>query len=100
MSDKTAQHVHDLVEDTVTKAGELADQARTLVSDTVADAKTVIGDLDDNTEAAVAAARDLAVEAYENVSAAFKRSPARVIALGSIAFAVAATVATLIAKRR
>jgi hypothetical protein len=100
MSDKTAQHVHDLVEDAVTKATELTDQARTAVDGTVADAKAVISDLDDSTEAAVVAAKDYAVDTFDKVSAAYKRNPAQIIAIGSIAVAVVTAVVTLVAKRR
>ncbi|MCU1445270.1 hypothetical protein [Cryobacterium sp.] len=100
MSDNTAQNVHDLVEDTVTKATDLAGQARTVLDDTVADAKAVISDLDDNTAAALAAAREYAVDTLDKVSAAYKSNPARALAFGSLALAVIATVATLITRRR
>ena len=100
MSDKTAQNVHDLVEDTVSKGSELVDQARTVVEDGVAGAKAVISDLDDNTEAAVEAAREFAVETFDKVYGAYKRNPVQVIALGSFAVAVVTALAALVVKRR
>lgn len=94
MSDKTAQNVHDLLEDTVAKAGAVLDQARGALDDTIADARAVLRDLDD-TEA-VTAARVVAAESVANVTGAYKRHPALVIAIGSAALVAVA----LLTKRR
>jgi hypothetical protein len=98
MSDKTAQHVHDLVEDAFTKATELADQARNAVDGTVADAKSVIRDLDG--DAAIAAAREFAGDTAEKVSAAYKRNPRQVLVIGAIAVAGFFALNAMAAKRR
>jgi hypothetical protein len=98
MSDKTAQHVHDLVEDAFAKATELADQARNAVDGTVADAKSVIRDLDG--DAAIAAAREFAGDTAEKVSAAYKRNPRQVLVIGAIAVAGFFALNAMAAKRR
>ncbi|MBX0301140.1 hypothetical protein K2F54_14285 [Cryobacterium sp. 1639] len=98
MSDKTAQNVHDLVEDTVTKASAVVDQARTALDDTLTDAKAAIRDLDDNDT--ITAVRVVAAEAVDNVTGAYKRSPARVIVLGTLAVAAVALLGSLLSKRR
>jgi hypothetical protein len=98
MSDKTAQHVHDLVEDAFAKATELADQARNAVDGTVADAKSVIRDLDG--DAAIAVAREFAGDTAEKVSAAYKRNPRQVLVIGAIAVAGFFALNAMAAKRR
>jgi hypothetical protein len=98
MSDKTAQHVHDLVEDAFSKATEIAEQARTAVDGTVADAKAVIRDLDG--EAAVAAAREFAGDTADKVSAAYKRNPRQVLVIGATAVAGFFALNAMAARRR
>jgi hypothetical protein len=100
MSDKTAQHVHDLVEDAYAKATELAGQARNAVDGTVADAKAIIRDLDGNSEAAITAAREFAGETADKVSAAYKRNPRQVLVIGAIAVAGFFALNAMAAKRR
>jgi hypothetical protein len=98
MSDKTAQHVHDLVEDAFSKATGIAEQARTAVDGTVADAKAVLRDLDG--DAAIAAARELAGDTAEKVSAAYKRNPRQVLVIGAIAVAGFFALNAMAARRR
>ncbi|WP_104163543.1 hypothetical protein [Cryobacterium sp. N22] len=98
MTDHTAQQAHDLVEDTVTKAGELADQARHAVDDTVATATAALREID--TTAAIAAAREFATDTFEKLSGAYKRNPTLVITLGSVALAAVTGLGALLAKRR
>ena len=98
MNDNTAQQAHDLVEDTVTKAGELADQARHAVDDTVATATAALREID--TTAAVASAREFATETLEKLSAAYKRNPTLVITLGSVAVAAVTGLGALVSRRR
>jgi hypothetical protein len=94
MTDNTAQQAHDLVEDTVTKAGELADQARHAVDDTVATATAALRDID--TTAVIASAQEFAEGTFGKLSAAYKRNPALVITIGSAALVAVA----LLTKRR
>ncbi|MEC5184747.1 ABC-type transporter Mla subunit MlaD [Cryobacterium sp. MP_3.1] len=98
MTDNTAQQAHDLVEDTVTKAGELADQARHAVDDTVATATAALRDID--TTAAIASAREFATDTFEKLSDAYKRNPTLVLTLGSVAVAAVTGLGALLAKRR
>ncbi|POH70783.1 hypothetical protein C3B59_03695 [Cryobacterium zongtaii] len=98
MTDNTAQQAHDLVEDTVTKAGELADQARHAVDDTVATATAALRDID--TTAAIASAREFATDTFEKLSDAYKRNPTLVVTLGSVAVAAVTGLGALLAKRR
>jgi len=100
MNDKTAQQAHDLVEDTVTKAGEITEQARHALDDTVTSAKAIIRDFDDNAGSTVTAVRKFAADAVDKVTAAYKRNPTQVIALGTFAVAVLAALGTLVGKRR
>jgi hypothetical protein len=98
MSDKTAQHVHDLVEDAFSKATEIAEQTRTAVDGTVADSKAVIRDLDG--DAALAAAREFAGDTAEKVSAAYKRNPRQILVIGAIAVAGFFALNAMAARRR
>jgi predicted metal-dependent peptidase len=98
MSDKSAQQIHDLVEDTVTKAAAVVDQARSVIDDTLTDAKSAIRDLDDND--ALTAVRVVAAESVDNVTSAYRRSPGRVIALGTLAVSAVALLGLLLSKRR
>ncbi|POH62561.1 MULTISPECIES: hypothetical protein [Cryobacterium] len=98
MTDNTAQQAHDLVEDTVAKAGELADQARHAVDDTVATATAALRDID--TTAAIASAREFATDTFGKLSDAYKRNPTLVLTLGSVAVAAVTGLGALLAKRR
>ena len=98
MTDHTAQQVHDIVEDTVTKAGELADQARHAVDDTVATATAALREID--TTAAIASAREFATDTLDKLSSAYKRNPTLVITLGSVAVAAVTGLGALLSKRR
>jgi polyhydroxyalkanoate synthesis regulator phasin len=108
--DQAAQKVHDLVEDTVAKAGEIAEHARAAVDDTVANAKSVVDDtvanaksavnnFDDTADTAVTAVRVYALELLDKVSAAYKNNPSRVVAIATGAVAVLATVMTVSGRR-
>ena len=104
MSDKPEQQARDFVEDTVAKAGDIAvrvgDRVEDIVDDTVDKAKAVFNDLDDTSEGAASAAREAAVDAYEEVAEAYKRNPGKVIAIAAIAVAALAVVVSLLGKRR
>lgn len=98
MTDNTDKPAHDLIDDTVKKAGELADQARHAVDDTVAAATEAVRklDLDTTADTAITSVRVLAAETADNVTSVYKRHPALVIALGFLAAAAIA----IFAKRR
>ncbi|TFC01657.1 hypothetical protein E3O42_09805 [Cryobacterium adonitolivorans] len=98
MTDNTTQQAHDLVEDTVAKAGELADQARHAVDDTVATATAALREID--TSAAIASAREFATDTFDKLSDAYKRNPTLVITLGSVAVAAVTGLGALLGKRK
>jgi len=104
MSDKPEQRARDVVDDAVTKAGDLADRVgdrvEDLVDNTVDKAKAVFNDLDDSSEGTATAAREAAFDAYEEVTEAYKRNPGKVIAIAAIAVAALAVVVSLLGKRR
>jgi hypothetical protein len=100
--DDTMKKVGDLADDAAKKAGDLADQARTAIDDSVAAATEAVRnfDLDSTTDSVITSAQVLAVETADNVAAAYKRNPALVITLGSIAVATIAAILIGITKRR
>lgn len=109
MTDNTAQHAHDLAEDTAdkardlaedtaSKAGDLADQARHAIDDTVATATAAFRDIDTN--AVVSSAQTFATDTFDKLAKAYKRNPALVITLGSVALAALTGLGALLGKRR
>lgn len=97
-----ADQARSTVDDTVKKAGEFADQARHSVDDAVTAATDAIHkfDLDGTAENAITSTRVLVAEGIDKLSAAYKRNPALVLTIGSVAVATVATIAAQLAKRR
>ena len=120
MSDNTAKQAHDLVDDAAKKAGDLADQARSTVDETVKKAGEFANqarhtvddavsaateaihklDLDGTADTAITSTRVLVAEAVDNITTAYKRNPALVLGLGSLAVAAVTAVVAQLAKRR
>jgi DNA-binding ferritin-like protein len=120
MTDNTARKAHDFAEDAAAQAGDLvddiaartdefagtaaatagdlADQARRAVNDTINTAKSALDDVD--TGAVLASAQEFAAGARDKLSAAYKRNPALVIAVGSAALAAVAALGSALSKRR
>jgi CHASE3 domain sensor protein len=100
--DDTVKKVGDLADDAAKKAGAFADQARHAVDDTVAAATEAVRnfDLDSTTDSVITSAQVLAAETADNVTAAYKRNPALVITLGTIAVATITAILIGITKRR
>jgi len=109
MTDNTAQHAHDLAddaagkardiaEDAASKAGDLADQARHAIDDTVATATAAFREID--TTEVLTSAQKFATDAFDKLAEAYKRNPALVITLGSVAVAAVTGLGTLLGKRR
>jgi ElaB/YqjD/DUF883 family membrane-anchored ribosome-binding protein len=92
MTDNTAQQAQHLAEDAADKATDLAEQARHAIDDTV---KSAVSDLDlDKTADTVIAT---AHETLDKITAAYKRNPALVLTIASVALAI---VGTIVSRRR
>ncbi|QYF72300.1 hypothetical protein [Cryobacterium sp. PAMC25264] len=99
MTDNTAQQAQHLAEDAAdtaaTKATDLAEQARHAIDDTVSTVKSAVSDLDlDKTADSVIAT---AHETLDKITTAYKRNPALVLTIASVALAI---VGTIVSRRR
>ncbi|ANP73484.1 hypothetical protein [Cryobacterium arcticum] len=95
MTDNTAQQAQHLAEDAADKATDLAEQARHAIDDTVSTVKSAVNDLDlDKTADTVIAT---AHETLDKITAAYKRNPALVLTIASVALAI---VGTIVSRRR
>jgi hypothetical protein len=100
--DDTVQKAGDFVDEAAKKAAELTEQARHAVDETVAAATEAVRnlDLEGTADTVITSAQVLAVETADNVTTAYKRNPALVLTLGSIAVATIAAILISVAKRR
>ena len=95
MTDNTAQQAQHLAEDAADKATDLAEQARHAIDDTVSTAKSAVSDLDlDKTADTLIAT---AHETLDKITVAYKRNPALVLTIASVALAI---VGTIVSRRR
>lgn len=97
-AEDTADKAQDVAEDAAGKAGDLADQARQAIDATVATATAAFRDID--TAAAVGSAQKFATDTFDRLAKAYKRNPAVVITVGSVAVAAVTGLGALLSKRR